>query len=439
MALLFTAMLGLIAIIFAYFVITFKNTSISYIEQTITSDIKYLTCADDHQKLSETVDDFGKNVTRIYFLSDTSGKKIGGNITALPTSAKVLREGLIAFERPQTKNIFAASIHVFPDNRTLLVGIDISDIMHKYQFLKGLALFSVFLMSIVALTSFFISSFVVSRTNRIALAAQDIMNTGDLTRRIQVDNGWDDLSHMTFVLNKFIERIQYLVQGIRHVSDNIAHDLRTPLTRMLNELEALKATDDIKNSPDAIKTCDAVITEAENLLKTFNALLRISQLETSRQRFQFKPVDLSALLTDVVEFYEPLAESKKIRMTHDLQPATCYGDRDLLFQIFTNLLDNAVKYTPSGGDIRLELAGAPETATIILTDSGSGIPEAERKKVFERFYRMEQSRISSGNGLGLSLVAIGIELHDGKIFLGDAHPGLRVMVSLPTHGPITKM
>jgi signal transduction histidine kinase len=314
---------------------------------------------------------------------------------------------------------------------TVLLGVDICAMGYLVHVFPGdgrvlwLAALAVALMLAVIAASFAISVFVVSRTNRIALTARGIMETGNLSQRIATDSRWDDLSRMSGVLNAFLERNEELVEGIRRVSDNIAHDLRTPLTRLRNSLESLRKT---SANPAEI---DALVAEADHLLGTFNALLRIARIEAAQQRGQFGPLRPGRLLRDVAELYEPVAEEKNIILTLRTGEGEIQGDRDLLFQAFVNLLDNAIKFSPPGS--RIEIAGWAEGKgyACAVCDGGPGIPAEEREKVFNRFYRGEQSRNSPGNGLGLSLVAAVVALHHGQIRLEDAEPGLRIVVSLP--------
>ena len=291
-------------------------------------------------------------------------------------------------------------------------------------FMLKLSLLAIILMTTVICISFFISVFVVTRTNRIASTAREIMETGNLAQRITVDSRWDDLSYVSSVLNAFLDRNQDLVEGVKRVSDNIAHDLRTPLTRLRNNLEALKTKGEGSTAMDA----DALIAEADHLLSTFNALLRIARIETAQQR-NFTQVQLDDMLHDVVDLYEPVAEEKGMTISLHAENAPYVGDKNLLFQAFANLVDNAIKFGPpdSAIDILLKKEGAAVTCTV--SDHGPGIPASERDKVFRRFYRGEQSRTTQGNGLGLSLVQAVVALHGGRITLGDAAPGLSAKIT----------
>jgi signal transduction histidine kinase len=276
-------------------------------------------------------------------------------------------------------------------------------------------------MFIVIATSYLISHFVVKRTNDIAATAQTIMRTGDLSKRIEVDSRWDDLSNMAETLNSLLARIDDLMIGIRRVSDNIAHDLRTPLTRLRNDLEELKEGKNISH--------EEVIAEADHLLNTFNALLRISRIETEKQKSQFQKIAIHSIVQDAVELYEALAEDKKIMLKANLEEINFIGDQNLFFQAVANLLDNAIKFTPQNGTIEINLKGVKEFFSLSIKDTGSGVPEDQTDKIFDRFYRADTSRNKSGNGLGLSLVAAVVNLHDGKIDVKNTEPGLEVTLT----------
>lgn len=293
--------------------------------------------------------------------------------------------------------------------------------------IRWLSILSIALMIIVIAASFVISIFVVSRTNRIALTAKDIMDTGDLSQRIIIDSRWDDLSNMAYVLNAFLDRIEVLMQGIRQVSDNIAHDLRTPLTRLRNNLETLRSQD---LSDEMQPVYEVMISEADHLLNTFNALLRIARIETGKQKTQFVDINFKKIVCDVIDLYEPLAEEKHISITSDLSEAQYNGDRDLIFQALANILDNAIKFTPTDGAISIKLTRSEGRSILTIRDNGPGIPEGEQDKVFDRFYRSESSRTTPGNGLGLSLVEAVVKLHAGSISLKNLGPGLEIRLSL---------
>ncbi len=284
------------------------------------------------------------------------------------------------------------------------------------------------MMSLVVLVSFVISLFVVSRINKIGETAREIMDTGDLSRRISIDTNWDDLSNLAQVLNGFLGRVETLMDGIREVSNNIAHDLRTPLTHLRNQIEEIKS----KAVTDA--DIDALLAESDQILAIFQSLLRIANIEKSKRHQAFEEVNLSTLIKDVVELYEPVAEEKNIRLIlRQAEQKNIKGDRHLLFQLFANVLNNAIKFSPAEGEVSVAINADKNGVNILIEDRGAGIGAAEKELVFRRFYRGDASRSTEGNGLGLSLVKAIIDLHQGSIVLEDNHPGLRVRVTLQTY------
>lgn len=252
---------------------------------------------------------------------------------------------------------------------------------------------------------------------------------GDLSQRLPVSTRGDEFDALSLRLNAMLERIEQLVRGLREVTDNVAHDLRSPLTRLRNRFEVtlLEPRADTEYRQSLLRG----IEDADGLIKTFNALLGIAQAEAGSRRAQWTKVDLAALARDVAELYEPLAEEKgQVLQVDAKEPAPIDGSRDLLAQALGNLLDNAVKYTPAGGTIRVQITAAAGHVELNVTDSGPGIPQAERQRVLERFVRLESSRHTPGNGLGLSLVQAVCKLHGAELLLDDAHPGLRVLIRL---------
>ena len=249
---------------------------------------------------------------------------------------------------------------------------------------------------------------------------------GDLSRRVPTRSSNDDFDQLADNLNGMLDTIEELMEDVRRVTDNVAHDLRTPLTRLRNRLENLKSDNDADKS-----SIEAALADADGLLDTFNALLRIASIESGRRRAAFKSIPLDDVVRDVTELYEPLAEQKQQKLDVSVpDDVRIQGDRDLLFQAFANLLDNAIKYTPQGGSIRVTLDDGASGPRIRIIDSGPGIPQQSRDKVFKRFFRLEESRHTPGNGLGLSLVEAVARLHNASIKLGG-EPGLDVSLAFP--------
>ncbi len=319
----------------------------------------------------------------------------------------------------------------------LLIGRDIQDLVDvRRQMLRtfgwGLALTVV----LGAFGSWWIGRRFARRIERINQASRAITQ-GDLSTRIPSDGRSDDLDELVAHWNEMLEQIETLMNGVRHVSDNIAHDLRTPLARLRNELEAARSAAEGGDAPWR-SHLDRSIAEADGLLNTFTALLRIARIEAGERRAGFAAVDISRVVEDVVDLYEPVAEEQGQTLVRKIEPDTwVLGDRDLLFQAIANLVDNAVKYSPRNGEIQIDVQqqhGRGGTiARIAIADSGPGIPEESRDRVLERFVRLEKSRSTPGNGLGLALVAAVARLHGAVLELADnaPSPGLKVALQLP--------
>ena len=429
MAAFFTVLLGASALLLGYFLYDFSRANfIRETEDAIDHEIEHIrVIANEYDSAAFTqhIQNRSQQSNPVYLYQASDGTRLAGNIEAVPTDLSRIKEGILRFGLEQDDKVrtFAAKIHTFPDGSTLLIGRDIHDIVAGYEKLKLFSGFIMLFMLIVVLVSFVISIFVVSRTNMIANTAMQIMDTGDLSRRISIDTHWDDLSNLAQILNALLDRIEELMQGVRDVSDNIAHDLRTPLTRLRNQLEAVQDRSLEKDEQESL------LSEADHLLTTFSAILRIANLEKGKRHQTFCDVDLHIVLRDVVELYEPFAEERNITLAaayEDVEPIT--GDRDLLFQVFSNLLDNAIKFSPEAGEVSILLAQDDDQAVIRIADQGIGISEYEREKVFDRFYRTEKSRTTAGSGLGLSLVKAALALHHGTIELEDNRPGLCVTI-----------
>jgi len=415
MALLFTLLCGGAVITLSYFGYYFaRGHFVHGTESIIDTEIKYIDLT------GEVPSAFLNDPDRIYVFFKPDGSRPAD----IPKSLSLLSEGIILFDHPDRKRHFAAKIHTFESGQKILVGVDITNISENYDFMLTLSLISISLVGGVVVVSFMISIFVVRGTNEIVNTARDIMATGDLSRRIDVRWHWDDLSNMADALNLLLARIQTLMQGVRQVSDNIAHDLKTPLMRLKTHIEEL---DTVSPDPDIV---EKLHDEADHLLSTFNALLRISRIEAEQQRAHFAPLDLGMILQDILAFYEPLAEEKNITLQTSLQALPYHGDRDLLFQAYANILDNALKFSPADSIIGIKSCLVDGKIIIEITDQGMGVPEAHLSRIFERFFRSEQCRNSTGTGLGLSLVAAVIKLHGGSIRAENTNPGLKIITIL---------
>ncbi len=274
-----------------------------------------------------------------------------------------------------------------------------------------------------------ISRNILSRLDAINRTSRDIV-AGDLARRIPVTRAGDEFDSLAEHLNRMLDRTERLMRGMRDVTDSIAHDLRTPLNRLRNRLESLLAHVDADSAQG--REIEAAVGETDRLISTFNALLLIAEAEAGVVREAMTRVDLSAAIAGVAELYEPLAEEKGIAL--DIAPggaAAIHGNFSLISQALANLLDNAIKYTPAGGRVRIAVEDRPSGVALSVADTGPGIPEADRARVVERFVRLEESRNSPGTGLGLSLVAAVARLHEAQLELADNAPGLRATLLFP--------
>lgn len=282
------------------------------------------------------------------------------------------------------------------------------------------------------------------RIDAITSTSQAIMR-GNLSERIPLAGTEDELDRLASSLNAMLDRIEQLMAGLREVSDNIAHDLKTPLTRLRSRAEAaLRAPSSAENYRDALA---GTIEEADELIKTFNALLSIARLEAGADGGRPEVFDLSRAVRDVVELYEPVAEGEGMRLEFAGSPELrLHGNRQLVAQAAANMIDNALKYgkpVSKGGcseakllqaTVKVEVRTARGQAEVVVEDHGKGIPASERERVLQRFVRLEASRSKPGSGLGLSLVAAVARLHHGQLRLEDNEPGLRVVLSFPLNG-----
>ncbi|MBK1716568.1 sensor histidine kinase [Thiocystis violacea] len=370
----------------------------------------------------------------VYLLVDERLERVVGNLDRWPPEAPDA-DGWIRFRLrewgPDHAEEHEARAQVFRlrGGLQLLVGRDVRDLeATRSLILEALAWGLAITAALALLGSWLMSASLVRRLEAITQTSRDIME-GDLSRRIALSGSGDDFDRLAASLNRMLERIEALMASVRQVSDNIAHDLRTPLTRLRNKLELLGA--ELPESGEARTLAEETIADAEEMLATFNALLRIARIESGSRRAAFACVNLVPLIEDLVELYEPVAAERDqwLDWTSEGSSVRIDGDRDLLFQAMTNLVDNAIKYTQPGGRIRLSVGAEGALARVVVADNGPGIPDESRGQVFRRFFRVDDSRATPGSGLGLSLVQAVVQLHRASIELEDNHPGLRATLT----------
>lgn len=367
----------------------------------------------------------------IFLVADRKFRPLLGNISRWP-SVQATEGGWLNFDL-EAEGWPAGEMHrararafQLRNGFQLLVGRDLHELQETQQLIAGTLFWGLVITLVLGLIGgVMMTRTLVRRIESVNQTSREIMS-GDLSRRIPTNRSGDDFDELADNLNAMLDRIESLMEEIHRISDNIAHDLKTPLSRLKNSLERLYTAD--SDDPGDRKTLiEQSINEADGLLTTFNALLRIARIESGERRAGFVEMPLAALLQDLVEFYQPLADDRLQNLALRLDaPVSIKGDRDLLFQAFANLLDNAVKYTPPGGQIEVSLELCDGRPRVTIADSGPGIPAHARENVFGRFYRLEQSRGLPGNGLGLSLVAAVAKLHHMELSLRDNGPGLRV-------------
>jgi len=277
---------------------------------------------------------------------------------------------------------------------------------------------------------YYMSADVLSRVNTINATSRKIMS-GDLSQRIRTRGTGDEFDELARNLNAMLDQIESLMVSIQHISDNVAHDLRTPLTRLRNRLEDLQRN----ASAEQLTEIEACQADADGLLSTFASLLSIARIESGTSGAPADPVDISRVTADACELYQAVAEEKSIRLEWSVA-AHCevLGDRNLVFQALTNLLDNAIKYTPQSGQIDVRLDSSDDHIRLSVADNGPGIPADQRDRVLQRFYRLDKSRSEPGAGLGLSLVQAVAARHRATLTLEDNAPGLRVRLEFPRPG-----
>jgi signal transduction histidine kinase len=283
------------------------------------------------------------------------------------------------------------------------------------------------LLAVGVAAGFALSRAVQRRMAAISGTAEAIID-GDLGRRIPV-HGDDDLSRLAITINRMLDRIGVLMDSLRQVTSDVAHDLRTPLNRLRQRLErsALQAGD-----PAHRAEIEGSLRDVDAILVTFAALLRISEVEAGARRAAFRPVDLQALARAVAEDFAPAAEDAGHRLEFQAgPPAWIVGDAELLTQMTVNLVENALRHTPQGCTVRLSTAVEPGAAALVVLDDGPGVPESDRARLFDRFYRLERSRSTPGSGLGLAMVQAVARLHRGEARLMDGMPGLKAKVVFP--------
>jgi signal transduction histidine kinase len=442
LALVYVGLFGLSVVILFAFIYTF---AMNYVQGQVGDAIhmryNYI-LKEYHDNGTHGVEDRIKELisnnddsTEIYLLTNREGEKIIGNLNEMPTNA--MQEGVfekagnwVKFQIEGThdsKQNVAVRAVIIPLSkwRTLLVG----KTMHSTERVEQTIVQTFWASLLVTLVMAFVGAIVMTRSvmyriNIINRSAYTIMH-GALSTRIPFTEGGDEFDELSVNLNNMLDKIENLLKSLGQFANNIAHDLRSPLNRIMGRLDA--GLRGIENENPARKLLEKNIQDMQEIINTFNSILKISELEANAEFREFSACDVRLIIENLVEFYEPYAAEKNISLiNHISESVIINGEKNLLAQAFANLIDNAIKFTPKGGKVDIFCEQNDGVVDVIIADNGIGIPADYMGKVFEKFFRLEQSRSTKGNGLGLSLVEAIARIHNASITLSDNHSGLCV-------------
>lgn len=373
---------------------------------------------------------------RYYLLQNASGERIAGN---LPPMTAVEGEVILPVSAifPNRKSKPEDPLDAYPvvalgrqleNGAFLLVGENqYRAVKAREAIIRAFGWGIAITMLLAAGGGMALSAGFLRRIEEINRTARGVME-GDLSKRVPARGGGTEMDQLAINLNAMLDRIEMLMESVKRVSDDIAHDLRTPLSRLRHQLETTRGK--MVAGEDAV--IEQSIMELDSILETFSALLRIAQIEAGARKANFSCVALATIVTSVTEVYAPVAEDRDQKLVAIVEHTPMIqGDRELLTQLVSNLIENPIRHCPAGATIKVGLRQEAGRAVLVVADSGPGIPASEREKVFRRFYRLDSSRTTPGNGLGLSIVKAIAELHDASIELSDNEPGLRITVRFP--------
>ena len=448
------------ASLLGYFAWNTRRMITEQIAETVNSELSELTDQYTRSGLRGLVSAVEGRALRpganLYLVTTPQGQGVAGNVASLapgimdhPGWAETFYKRLEENDA-NTKSHFAlVKVAQLSGGFRILVGRDLEERRRLFGIVAKAAQWSVLIVVVLGLGGgIFVARRVLHRIDAMTGTTQRIM-AGDLAERLPVGRSGDEIDRLAENLNAMLERIEALMAGLKEVSDNIAHDLKTPLTRLRNRAEDALAKS--SNEGEYRAALERTIEESDGLIRTFNALLMIARAESGQARDNMTDFDTAEVAHGIQELYEPLAEDKGMTLAVTADTATIHGNRELISQALANLVENAIKYgqpvaTPlesaAGGpdgaakppDILIEARREGDQVLLSVTDHGPGIPEADRQRAVERFVRLEASRTQPGSGLGLSLASAVATLHGGGLRLADSQPGLRVTLVIPSRG-----
>lgn len=401
----------------------------------------------DTQAVGDSLRDFGLEGAReriddrvrqtadehaVYLLSDPARVPVAGNLAGWPAEVGAA-EGWydVPLMRDGIEHATRILHVVLPSGYHLLVGRDVQDRVElRAEILSSLGWTAVMALVLAIAGGMFVRRAVLARIAGINQTAGAIMH-GDLSRRMPFAATGDEFDQLARTINVMLDQLQILIEGARNTSDAIAHDLRTPLAELRSRLESVQRSQASGTAP--AEDIEKAIADTDRLIAVFNALLRLADIKSGVRRAGFRDVDPAGVAAEVFELYEPLAESNGVALTIDAPSGySIYGDPHLLSQALANLIDNAIKFTPRGSCVELRFRSPDsQRLEISVADNGPGIPDADKRRVVEKFQRGKGVELTPGTGLGLSLVDAIARLHGGRLELADNHPGLVTSLVLP--------
>jgi signal transduction histidine kinase len=379
-----------------------------------------------HDRLAENLDGDG-----IYLLLDPLGNRIAGNLDRWPAGMGQTETWYkLPVSRQGVKSVALLRAFALGDGDQLLVGRDDTARADLRDVLRNSLLWAMVIMVMLGVLGALLIRSLFRRMIWDISTTTRAISRGDLTRRVSKSGDGDEFDELADIINDMLERIARLMDGVRQVSNAIAHDLRTPITRARARLE--DASTHASTTDDLHSAIERAMLDLDGIVGVFEALLRIAEIEAGSRRAAFAPIDLAPLLYDIDELYRAVAEERGLLLETSIQePLLLLGDRELIQQAVTNLLDNALKFSAAGTTIFFTGKVGDQVIEISIADQGPGISDADRDRATERFFRAESARNTSGSGLGLALVAAVAQLHNGTLRLANNDPGLRAIITLP--------
>jgi signal transduction histidine kinase len=451
LTLVYLALFALFAAsLLAYFAWNTRRLITEQISTTVSAEVSEITDIYTRRGLRGLVFTIESRALRpganLYLVTTPTGQAIAGNVGSLAPGVMGGSGWSETFYRrlddPRDEN-HRALVYVtqLSSGFRLLIGRDLEERRRMFRIIAEAAQWSMLVVVVLGIGGgIFVARRVLHRIDAMTGTTRRIM-AGDLSGRLPVGRSGDELDRLAESLNAMLERIEALMTGLKEVSDNIAHDLKTPLTRLRNRAEEALAKS--RSEPEYRSALERTIEESDGLIRTFNALLMIARAESGQARGDMVDFDAADVAAGIHELYEPLAEEDGMALRVKAESAPLHGNRELISQALANLVENAIKYgkpiavpldsgaAPTAREILIEARQDGEQVLLSVSDHGPGIPEADRKHAIERFVRLEASRTLPGSGLGLSLASAVATLHGGELTLGDAHPGLTATLVLP--------